>query len=336
LRIQSSVADPDQRADGGVNLEAPPARRPTGRGSRPLFGRFRDEGLSVEWHDFEQAGPDEGAGPWADRVELCLNLSGEARISDGRSEVTLGPRTAAFYCKADGPLQTVRPPGQRHQFLAVGFSFVFLRRHLADSADSLHPLVRQAITARRKKSGVAPTARLTSRQQQLARSFRAPPVQAWAQEFWYRTKALELAAEFFFEPGEGEETFCQRQKRLASERAEKVVELLRRDLANPPPLEEIGRLVGCSPFHLSRTFSRESGMTIPQYLRQLRMERAAELLRRGAHNVTETALEVGYSSLSHFSLAFHQTFGCCPGLYPLATTTQKSAGIRRQPASAPE
>jgi AraC-like DNA-binding protein len=32
---------------------------------------------------------------------------------------------------------------------------------------------------------------------------------------------------------------------------------------------------------------------------------------------------VGYNSLSHFSQAFHETFGCCPGLYPLATPSQK-------------
>ena len=52
-------------------------------------------------------------------------------------------------------------------------------------------------------------------------------------------------------------------------------------------------------------------------------QRAAELLRTGKFNVTETAPEVGYSSLSHFSQAFHETFGCCPGLYPLKTPAQK-------------
>ncbi len=45
------------------------------------------------------------------------------------------------------------------------------------------------------------------------------------------------------------------------------------------------------------------------------MERVAELLRSGKHDVTEAVLEVGYSSLSHFSQAFCQTMGCCPGLY---------------------
>ena len=65
--------------------------------------------------------------------------------------------------------------------------------------------------------------------------------------------------------------------------------------------------------------------TITQHLRQLRLERAAELLKSGEYNVTEAALEVGYHSLSHFSAAFHQTFGCCPGLYPLQTPAQQSS-----------
>ena len=75
--------------------------------------------------------------------------------------------------------------------------------------------------------------------------------------------------------------------------------------------------MGCSPFHLSRQFSETTGLTIQQFTRQLRLERAAELLRSGRRNVTEAALEVGYNSLSHFTVAFREMFGCCPGLYPL-------------------
>ncbi len=59
-----------------------------------------------------------------------------------------------------------------------------------------------------------------------------------------------------------------RQKRVARERVERVKEILARDLANPPTLEMLGQEVGCSPFYLSRIFSREVGLTIPQYLAQ--------------------------------------------------------------------
>jgi AraC family transcriptional regulator len=146
--------------------------------------------------------------------------------------------------------------------------------------------------------------------------------------FSFEWHDFTVRKELFFIAHPDQELFCHRQQRLSLERIEKVAALLRNRLANPPSLEEIGQNAGCSPFHLSRTFSAATGMTIPQYIRRLRMERAAELLRSGWFNVTEAALEVGYSSLSHFSQVFHETFGCCPGLYPLRTPTQKSS-LRR-------
>ena len=108
------------------------------------------------------------------------------------------------------------------------------------------------------------------------------------------------------------------------ERAQKVLAILKENLADPPGLEELGRRVGCSHFYLSRIFTQEAGKTISVALRDLRMERAASLLREGRMNVTQAALEVGYSSLSHFSAAFHEVIGCCPGLYPLARTPKKN------------
>jgi AraC-like DNA-binding protein len=173
-------------------------------------------------------------------------------------------------------------------------------------------------------SAVGPAALLTPRQQQLVGGLREPPVHVAAQLLWYQSKAMELMVEFLFQPAGPQELFCTRARRVARERVDKAMAVLRERLAEPPALEELGRLVGCSPFYLSRTFSAEAGMTIPQFLRQIRMERAAELLRSGRFNVTEAAMEVGYSSLSHFSQAFHEVYGCCPGLYPVATPPQKA------------
>ena len=174
-------------------------------------------------------------------------------------------------------------------------------------------------------AGISEIQRLTTEQQQLIGRLLHPPVFLRARPLWYQSKVLELMADFFFERQGQDEFFCDRQKRVARERVNRVAAILTQRLVEPPSLEEIGREVGCSPFHLSRIFSKEMGMTIPQYLRQLRLERAAELLRSGKCNVTEAAFEVGYNSLSHFSAAFHEMFGCCPGLYPLKTPAQKQA-----------
>jgi AraC-like DNA-binding protein len=189
-----------------------------------------------------------------------------------------------------------------------------------DSCDgALHPLVERFVGGETQAAGLGEVHWLTAGQEQRVAHLLHPPVLQGARTLWYRGQVLEIMAEFFFERRGDDELFCDRQKRLARERVDKVMALLRKHLVEPPSLENIGKQVGCSPFHLSRTFSAETGFTIPQYLRRVRMERAAELLQSGKHNVTEVALAVGYSSLSHFSQTFCQTMGCCPGLYPNRT-----------------
>ncbi len=308
-----------------------PAWQAIGDGWRHLHGSVSGAGLSFEWHKFtvrQELNWGESFHPGS--IEVCLNREGNGRVGFNKREAAFTPLTIGFYRRGDEALPATRQANQQHQFLTVEMSFDFLRRHLAECVGSLHPLVRDVVSGQSEQSGIAPTMRLTTRQLQLLASLQQAPVLTMAQSVWYQAKALELAAELFFIAQNDQELFCQRQQRLSAERVEKVIALLRDRLANPPSLEEIGQAAGCSPFYLSRTFSATTGRTIPQYVRQLRMERAAELLRSGRFNVTEAALEVGYSSLSHFSQAFHDTFGCCPGLYPLRTPTQRSSLKRKR------
>lgn len=285
------------------------------RGWQPVHGSFADAGISFEWHDFKTPKTLDWASTFhPNSLELCLNLEGEGEVRSGSERAEFSAMSGGFYRHGKTPLQAHRKPG-RHRFFTIEFSFAFLRKNLAESKD-LHPVVQAAMKGK-ETANIAKTEPLTAEIQRLAETLRHPPILGSAHQLWYHSKALELAVAFFFQAKASEEFFCHRQKQLAHERVERVIAILKRDLAEPPTLESIGREVGSSPFYLSRTFSTETGQTIPQYLRKLRLERAAELLSLGKCNVTEAALEVGYSSLSHFSQAFHQTFGCCPGLYPL-------------------
>ena len=311
-------------ANNGLFTEAG-AWRDVGKGWQPLFGSFRGVGYSIEWHDFfARRELDWGASFHPGCLELCLNLDGRGFVAGGDHRTEFAPNTVGFYHRQAEPLTARRAANEQHQFLTVEFSCPFLARHLADMGPMLHPLVRAAMAECPCEPVSGATVRLTSAHEQLIATLRQPPVYAAAQPLWYQCKALELALTFLVQPPPEQELFCTRQQRLAQERVEQVIFLLRQNLAEPPTLEELGKKIGCSHFYLSRIFSAHTGHTITQHLRQLRMERAAELLRTGRHNVTEAALEVGYNSLSHFSAAFHETFGCCPGLYPLKTPAQKA------------
>ncbi len=295
-----------------------------GAGWRPLFGSYRELGFSFEWHDFTANTEFEWARSFhPGSIELCLNLEGEAVLRAGNETVQLSARSFTFYFQGEPPLIATRQAGQRHRFITVEFSPAFLADNLRGQEASLHPLVQAVVRDGGRAAGVASAERITTALIQQVESLRRCPVFQPAQIVWFRAKALELAAQLFFAPATSE-LFCTRTQRLARDRVERTRVILKERLQNPPTLDELGKMVNCSPFYLSRLFTQEAGMTMQQFLRQIRMERAAELLRTGKCNVTEAALEVGYNSLSHFSTTFHETFGCCPGLYPIKTPTQQS------------
>ncbi len=104
--------------------------------------------------------------------------------------------------------------------------------------------------------------------------------------------------------------------RPASSRRRDLVEaaklLLNESLAAPPSLVELASALSCSPFHLSRTFRAATGLGMRHYLRRLRCRLAADRLRRGALDLTELALDLGFYDHSHFTNAFRREWGVPP------------------------
>ena len=292
--------------------------QPFPTGWRQLHGDFPNSGVSIEWHDIKTRDAlDWGASFHPESLEICLNLRGQATVSHGDVTAQFNDMTAGFYACGNERLVAQREPNQRHQFVTIELSQSFVRREIQSNATGLAPLIRSILNSEESTSGVGPPAAMSARQERIVKSLRQPPVLARAQGLWYRGKALEVVSEFLFQQEQPEETlFCIRQKTAAKERVARVMKILHQEMDEPPTLEELGKRIGCSHYYLSRTFSKETGTTIPQYLRQIRIAKAAELLRAGRLNVTQVAMEVGYSSLSHFSHAFRQETGYCPGLYP--------------------
>src|SRR5206468_95338 len=142
------------------------------------------------------------------------------------------------------PLSARRESNQRHQFLTIEYAGRFLENCFEAHRERLHPVVRSALARKGDTSAVSKPASLTGAQLQLVHALRNPPVCSSALPIWYQSKALEIAATFLFE-GTGE-LFCERQQRVGQERVEKLIAILRGNLAGPPTLEQLGAQVGCS------------------------------------------------------------------------------------------
>jgi AraC-like DNA-binding protein len=86
-------------------------------------------------------------------------------------------------------------------------------------------------------------------------------------------------------------------------------------------LDDLATSVAASPYHLCRVFRQETGHTIHQYRNQVRLRLALHTLLESQEDVSTVALDVGYSSHSHFTHAFRRAFG----LTPSAARRQASA-----------
>lgn len=80
-------------------------------------------------------------------------------------------------------------------------------------------------------------------------------------------------------------------------------------------LRQLAAIANLSRYHFSRRFHLQYGMPPHRYLVSVRMKRAALLLQTTALNVTEVAIEVGYSSTGNFIRHFRDQFGTTPLAY---------------------
>ncbi|MGG5357307.1 MULTISPECIES: AraC family transcriptional regulator [unclassified Enterococcus] len=76
-------------------------------------------------------------------------------------------------------------------------------------------------------------------------------------------------------------------------------------------LEDAAKKLGISDYHLKRTFSFLSGMTLPEYIKKRRLACANQELVNGA-TVTDVAFKYGYQTLDGFSRAFRDWTGYLP------------------------
>ena len=73
--------------------------------------------------------------------------------------------------------------------------------------------------------------------------------------------------------------------------------------------------MGVHPVHLSRGFRRAFGVTMTDYVRDLRIHYAAEALVASPDPVPRIARSAGYQNVGHFTRSFKRATGLTPAAY---------------------
>jgi AraC-like DNA-binding protein len=99
--------------------------------------------------------------------------------------------------------------------------------------------------------------------------------------------------------------------------ADRVKVLLASDLSRRWTLAEIAAEIRGSPVYLTQVFRQTEGIPLYRYHLRLRLARALDLIPR-YDDLSALAAELGFSSHSHFTAAFRQTYGRSPTAFRLS------------------
>ena len=101
----------------------------------------------------------------------------------------------------------------------------------------------------------------------------------------------------------------------AEDYAEQVRIYLENNYMRPVSVIKLAEMMNLNRSYLSTLFRKKTGKSPQQYLTDVRMEKACELLGRYRYSPGETALSTGYPDIFSFSRMFKRRFGISPSEY---------------------
>jgi AraC family transcriptional regulator len=153
------------------------------------------------------------------------------------------------------------------------------------------------------------------RHRELVQRLAAQEVQP-LEHLWADVTALQLSADIL-EAAFAQAGLSKKVRRAATlqdhaDRAEAAKKFLASSLGERVTLDDVAKAVHTSPFHFTRIFQQRVGVPVHRYLTQLRLRAALERLAEGEDDLTALALDLGFSSHSHFADSFRKEFGKTP------------------------
>lgn len=128
-----------------------------------------------------------------------------------------------------------------------------------------------------------------------------------------KLKVIEFLSRFFEE--KNNVGIIRKYKIDEVEKVRRAAEIIKYKLEDPPSVSELAELVNVSVYKLQNSFKVQTGCTVYQYIRRLKLERAKFLLLNTKMSVLEISNEVGYENPSKFASLFKQYNNMTPFIY---------------------
>ena len=107
-------------------------------------------------------------------------------------------------------------------------------------------------------------------------------------------------------------TFPQNYNNCRKDNIRRTVEFIRENYYNSFSIDNLSHIANLSPYHFIRVFKAETGKTPYEFLLEIKVEKAIELIKTRKYTITEIAMICGFTSSSHFSNVFRKIKGISP------------------------
>jgi len=122
----------------------------------------------------------------------------------------------------------------------------------------------------------------------------------------------------------------RRTRSLSSSAIKRVLAFVGEHYTESIALTDLARMAAMSRSHFCRVFRGVAGVSLRNYVRELRLARARELITSSPRSLTAIAHEVGYYDLPHFDKAFRKRFGLAPSAFGRDWATGAAAATARR------
>lgn len=122
-------------------------------------------------------------------------------------------------------------------------------------------------------------------------------------------KAREMVGDIEKITGRPEES---EKTHTTSDEINKICEFIEKNYSKKLTLGMMASVAGFSKFYINRLFKQYKGTTVMDYLIQIRIQKAKELLKKGDYSVKQISFMVGYSEPNYFTWTFKKLEGISP------------------------
>jgi AraC family transcriptional regulator len=235
---------------------------------------------------------------------LCLSGVGEMKIRDGHSvrHVISSPGRLSLLCR--GYEQKALEWSGTREMLYIGIHPGQLRGFTGDNWD----LASSTIQPQYAVSNSYVTSLVLSMRSEIQSGCSNGRLYAEALSVALATR---LRAQYSHEQGADREF----ERTLSPTQVRRVCEYIQTNLASDFGVAELAHQVNLSPHHFSMLFKHALGIPPHRYVLQERIREAQRQLAGSRMDISQLALQLGFSDQSHFSRAFRKMTGTTPKRY---------------------